>query len=181
MGGGAAGQSGRGPSPRGPQIYSHLILKIIKSKQEARIPFNWIVDLLFLAFHRHCFDRKSYFLKYLLIIFIWLSEWDGGLTFVTGQGYISPHPGPEYIYVTYIPSKLTKAVKFSTCILEVTGSYLGRDTDYPYSDSSWFFSPLQENAQIILQVCYHRFSPHPFQFIIHCHTLDAIQSRLVTA
>jgi hypothetical protein len=43
-----------------------------------------------MVFQQYSFDRKSDFLKYLLRIFLRLSEFRGSLTYVTGPGSIPP-------------------------------------------------------------------------------------------
>jgi hypothetical protein len=89
---GGAGSLRPGPWPRrAPSIY-------FKNNKYVRIPFNWIVFSLFWAFRRCSFDIKSDFVsifKY-IHIFICITEWGGGPTFMIGRDFISPFSGPGY-------------------------------------------------------------------------------------
>jgi hypothetical protein len=77
--------------------------------KNAGIQFNWIVDLLFLTFHRYSFAvfrwSKIWFLKVFIKyiqIFIWHSEWAWGPTFLTDPSSIWPRPGPGWKWVVRI-------------------------------------------------------------------------------
>jgi hypothetical protein len=48
------------------------------------------------------------YIKY-IHIFIWLSDWGGALTFVTGRGSISPPSGPDY--TTLVIRKFLYSIK----------------------------------------------------------------------
>jgi hypothetical protein len=72
--------------------------------------FNWTV-VLFLSFHRYSLERKSdFFLTYLLNIYIiyiyiriWLPEWGGAPTIVTGPGSVSSLSGSAGGYTSSPP------------------------------------------------------------------------------
>jgi hypothetical protein len=64
------------------------------------------------------------------------------------------------------PGRLLHGLTLLTCIRDVTGSNLGRDTGHTDSGLSWCFSAPQENAGIILQIWLYHFLSYHFRFII---------------
>jgi hypothetical protein len=59
------------------------------------------------------------------------------------------------------------AVNLLTSILEVIGSNLSQDTDYPEADNFYdFLQALQEIARKILLLCHDHFLSNFFQFIM---------------
>jgi uncharacterized membrane protein len=85
------------------------------------ISFNWIVDLLFLAFHRYPFDRISEFLK-VVIKYIYMAfgvEWGSeicdwpGLHFTSLGPYLHVHVCVNmYMFLPVEPIFLTKVLMF---------------------------------------------------------------------
>jgi len=63
------------------------------------------------------------------------------------------------------PCKLPQAVTLVTCIREITGSNLDRDTTYPDWSRLVFFSPKKRIKIWRHKVGHYCFLPYPFQFI----------------
>jgi hypothetical protein len=69
--------------------------------------FNWITDLLLMAFHRYSFDKKSDLLKYLLNIFTYLYGFWRGV-------------GVPHLWLVRAPSHLPDALVLAAAAVVIT-------------------------------------------------------------